>query len=207
MSRRKDVMQGNKQRTLELLWRIFIVSYLPKQVSPILHLLIKWVQLICAHYKFWIYDLQESFADGRAFLFIISYYLPLLCDYHHDIKHLTTLATCQTREEYLQFNHDLGQQQSIQTYERNVKANFRLLEECIKEFGSFSYDLVKYDCYAKDLPDERCTLMILAMLAHDLLFLNTPVSKIIPIIVLSKKIHFIHRRSRHQPKFQSKRVQ
>ena len=207
-------MNGNKQRTLELLWRIFSLCYLPKYLSPreklneeidflyknlsnfacssieqqlitndiqplqkqyinstpIIHLLIKWVQLICAHYKFWLYDLQESFADGRAFLYIISYYLPSICDYKRDIKHLTTLATCQTREEHIQFNSELGQNQSNPIYERNVKSNFRLLEECIKQFGTFSYDLIKYEFYAKDLPDERCTIMILAMLAHDLLF-------------------------------------
>ena len=205
-----------KQRTLELLWRIFIICYLPKYLSPmekfnqeifiltqnlskfaccpieqqlimtdiiplqnqninftpIIPLLIKWVQLICAHYKFWLYDLQESFADGRAFLYIISYYLPSLCDYTRDIKHLTTLATCQTRDEHIQFNLELGQQQSINIYERNVKSNFRLLEECIKQFGTFSYDLIKYEHYAKDVPDERCTIIILAMLAHDLLFAN-----------------------------------
>ena len=215
----KDIMAGNKQRTLELLWRIFLVCYLPKQLTPIdrlndeiflltknlsklcprsverqlltvdilpiqkqqidctllMHGLIKWVQLICAHYKFWLYDLQESFADGRAFLFIISYYLPSLCDYTQDIKHLTSLATCQSQEEHLQFNAELGRQQSTshQLYERNVKANFHCLEECIKQFGTFASDLVKYETYAKDLPDERCTMMILAMLAHDLLFLNT----------------------------------
>ena len=28
-------MNGNKQRTLELLWRIFIICYLPKHLSPI----------------------------------------------------------------------------------------------------------------------------------------------------------------------------
>jgi len=209
-------MNGNKQRTLEFLWRIFTVCYLPKHLSPIekldqeisiltqnlskfacssieqqlittdiiplqnqtinftptIHLLIKWVQLICAHYKFWLYDLQESFADGRAFLYIISYYLPSLCDYTRDIKHLTTLATCQTRDEHIQFNLELGQQQLINVYERNVKSNFRLLEECIKQFGTFSYDLIKYEYYAKDVPDERCTIIILAMLAHDLLFSN-----------------------------------
>jgi len=212
-------MDSNKQRTLELLWRIFTVCYLPKYLfpqeklteeivilsknlskltccsieqqlittdiiplqkqqinfTPIIHFLIKWVQLICAHYKFWLYDLQESFADGRAFLYIISYYFPSLCDYKHDIKHLTTLATCQTRDEHIQFNLQLGQQQQQQLrniYERNVKANFRLLEECIQQFGTFSYDLIKYEYYAKDVPDERCTIIILAMLAHDLLFSN-----------------------------------
>ena len=215
-SSNKDIMNGNKQRTLELLWRIFIVCYLPKYLSPmnrfteelniltdnlsryacspmeqqllnidliplqkqhmtftpIIHFLIKWVQYICAHYKFWIYDLQESFADGRAFLYLISYYLPSICDATRDIKHLTTLATCQTREEHIQFNLELGQQQTLQTYERNVKANFRLLEESIKQFGTFPYDFVQYESYAKDVPDERCTIMILAMLAHDLLFNN-----------------------------------
>jgi hypothetical protein len=212
-------MNGNKSRTLELLWRVFTTCYLPKHLSPIeklqeeiatltenlgqfncrqveqqlissdliplqkqqvdfsteVHLLIKWAQLLCAHYKFWLYDLQESFIDGRAFLYIISYYLPSLCDYSRDIKHLTTLATCQTREEHIQFNLELGEQQqpqSVTTYERNVKSNFRFLEECIKQFGSFSNDLVKYESYAKDVPDERCTIMILAMLAHDLLFAN-----------------------------------
>ncbi|CAF1474243.1 unnamed protein product [Adineta ricciae] len=209
----KDIMNGNKQRTLELLWRVFTVCYLPKYLSPIdklnreisilsdslaklcspieqrlltidlaclrketspmIRSLTKWIQLICAHYKFWLYDLQESFADGRAFLYIISYYFPSLCDYKRDIKHLTTLATCQTREEHIQFNLELGQQPQqhlINTYERNVKANFRLLEECIKQFGTFSCDLIKYESYAKDLPDQRCTILILAMLAHDLLF-------------------------------------
>ena len=212
-------MNGNKQRTLELLWRIFIVCYLPKHLSsiekfneeisiltqnlsqltcrsieqqliiadiiplqkqhieltPLIHLLIKWAQLICAHYKFWLYDLQESFIDGRAFLYIISYYLPSLCDYTRDIKHLTTLATCQTRDEHIQFNFELGQQQQsqlINIYERNIKSNFRLLEECIKQFGTFSNDLIKYEFYAKDIPDERCTIIVLAMLAHDLLFSN-----------------------------------
>jgi len=211
-------MNGNKQRTLELLWRIFIVCYLPKHLSPIeklneeiivltenlskyncrsieqqlltidiiplqkqyieftpiIHLLIKWVQLICAHYKFWLYDLQESFIDGRAFLYIISYYLPSLCDYTRDIKHLTTLALCQTRDEHIQFNLELGQQQQqlINTYERNIKSNFRLLEECIKQFGTFSNDLIKYEYYAKDIPDERYTIIVLAMFAHDLLFSN-----------------------------------
>jgi hypothetical protein len=215
----KDIMNGNKQRTLELLWRIFIVCYLPKHLlpieklneeisiltqnlskyncrtieqqlittdiiplqkqhiefTPLIHLLIKWVQLICAHYKFWLYDLQESFIDGRAFLYIISYYLPSLCDYTHDIKHLTTLATCQTRDEHIQFNLELGQQQQqqlINIYEKNVKSNFRLLEECIKQFGTFSNDLIKYEYYAKDIPDERCTIIVLAMLAHDLIFSN-----------------------------------
>ncbi|CAF3014499.1 unnamed protein product [Rotaria sp. Silwood2] len=197
----KDIMNGNKQCTLELLWRIFIVCYLSKQLSPIeklnqeisilktnlskyascsieeqlitidivplqkqhinltstIHLLIKWVQLICAHYKFWLYDLQESFADGRALLYIISYYLPSLCDYKRDIKHLTTLATCQTRNEHIKFNVELGQQQLINIYERNVKSNFRLLEECIKLFGTFSSDFIKYEYYAKDVPEERCT--------------------------------------------------
>ena len=211
-------MNGNKQRTLELLWRIFTVCYLPKYLSPIeklqeeltlltqnlsryarspmeqqllntdiiplqtqyihftpiIHYLIKWVQLICAHYKFWISDLQESFADGRAFLYIISYYLPSLCDYTRDIKHLTTLATCQTRDEHIQFNLELGQPQLLSTYERNVKSNFRFLEECIKQFGTFSSDLIKYDYYGKDVPDERCTIMILAMLAHDLISSNQP---------------------------------
>jgi hypothetical protein len=210
-------MNGNKQRTLELLWRIFIVCYLPKHLSsmerlyeeiniltenlsnyncrsieqqlltidiiplqkqqieftPLIHLLIKWAQLICAHYKFWLYDLQESFIDGRALLYIISYYLPSLCDYTRDIKHLTTLATCQTRDEHIQFNLELSQQQQmIHIYERNVKSNFRLLEECIKQFGTFSNDLIKYEYYAKDIPDERCTILVLAMLAHDLLFSN-----------------------------------
>ncbi|UJR23622.1 hypothetical protein I4U23_026608 [Adineta vaga] len=211
----KDIMNGNKQRTLELLWRIFTTCYLPKYLLPIeklnqeisiltqnltklcspieqrllttdlipsekdtpsiIHSLIKWVQLICAHYKFWLYDLQESFADGRAFLYIISYYFPSLCDYKRDIKHLTTLATCQTRDEHIQFNLELGQQPQqhlINLYERNVKSNFRLLEESIKQFGSSSYDLIKYDYYAKDLPDQRCTIVILAMLAHDILFEN-----------------------------------
>ena len=214
----KDIINGNKQRTLELLWRIFTTCYLPKHLSPmekfqeeiiiltenlanyncrsveqsllttdiiplqkqqiestpLIHLLIKWAQLICAHYKFWLYDLQESFIDGRAFLYIISYYLPLLCDSTRDIKHLTTLATCQTRDEHMQFNLELGQQnqQSIHTYEKNVKANFRFLEECVKQFGTFSSDLIKYEYYAKDIPDERCTILVLAMLAHDLLFSN-----------------------------------
>lgn len=215
----KDIMNGNKQRTLELLWRVFVICYLPKHLSPmeklseeisiltehlakftcrsveqqliktdliplqkqqvefppLVHLLIKWAQLICAHYKFWLYDLQESFIDGRAFLYIIAYYLPSLCDHARDIKHLTTLATCQTRDEHLQFNLELGQQQQPQligTYERNVKANFRFLEECVKQFGSFSNDLIKYEFYAKDIPDERCTIIVLAMLAHDLLFSN-----------------------------------
>lgn len=214
-SSNKDIMNGNKPRILELLWRVFIVCFLPKHLSPIeklnheisiltknlskftcsieenlirtdiiplqkqyieftpiVHLLIKWVQLICAHYKFWLYDLQESFADGRAFLYIISYYLPSLCDYKHDIKHLTTLATCQTREEHIQFNLELGQPQLNNIYERNVKSNFRLLEECIKQFGTFSNEFVKYESYAKDVPDERCTIIILAMLAYDLLFAN-----------------------------------
>ena len=209
-------MNGNKQRTLELLWRIFIVCYLPKYLSPMdkfteelniladnlsryacsnieqqllnidiiplqkqhmdftpmIHFLIKWVQYVCAHYKFWIYDLQESFADGRAFLYLISYYLPSICHPIRDVKCLTTLATCQTREEHIQFNLELGQQQMNPIYERNVKANFRFLEESIKQFGAFSSDLIKYEHYAKDLPDERCTIMILAMLAHDLLFNN-----------------------------------
>ncbi|CAF3449325.1 unnamed protein product [Rotaria socialis] len=212
----KDIMNGNKQITLELLWRIFISCYLSKHLSPIdklneeifilkenlskfssnpieqqlitidltplqkqhveftstIHLLIKWVQLICAHYKFWLYDLQESFADGRALLYIISYYLPSLCDYKRDIKHVTTLATCQTRDEHIEFNLELGQQQLTNVYERNVKSNFRLLEECIKQFGTFSYDLVKYESYAKDIPDERCTIMTLAMFAYDLIFSN-----------------------------------
>ncbi|CAF2364967.1 unnamed protein product [Rotaria sp. Silwood2] len=213
----KDIMNGNKQRTLELLWRIFTVCYLPKHLSPIeklhdeisiltenlfkyncrsveeqiltadiillqkqqieytplIHLLIKWAQLICAHYKFWLYDLQESFIDGRAFLYIISYYLPSLCDYSRDIKHLTTLATCQTRDEHIQFNLELGQQQQlINTYERNVKSNFRLLEECIKQFGTFSNELIKYEYYSKDIPDERYTIIVLSMLAHDLIFSN-----------------------------------
>ncbi|CAF3424974.1 unnamed protein product [Rotaria sp. Silwood1] len=212
----KDIMNGTKQCTLELLWRIFIVCYLSKQLSPIeklhqeisilkknlsnytscsieqqliqidliplqkqhtnfpstIHLLIKWVQLICAHYKFWIYDLQESFADGRALLYIMSYYLPSLCDYKRDIKHLTTLATCQTRNEHIKFNLELGQQKLINIYERNVKSNFRLLEECIKQFGTFSPDFIKYEYYAKDVPDERCTIIILAMLAYDLIFSN-----------------------------------
>lgn len=214
-------MNGNKQRTLEFLWRIFINCYLPKQLSPIdrlneeidalkknlekictrsveqqlinnditllqkqncesnafIQVLIKWAQLICAHYKFWLYDLQESFADGRALLFIISHYLPSLCDNNQDIKHLTTLAICQTQEDHLQFNNELGQNQlqMIPIYEKNVKSNFRCLEECVKQFGTFSSDLVKYENYAKDIPDERCTIMILAMLAHDLLFLNHPV--------------------------------
>ncbi|CAF4888560.1 unnamed protein product, partial [Rotaria magnacalcarata] len=76
------------------------------------------------------------------------YYLPSLCDYSRDIKHLTTLATCQTRDEHIQFNLELGQQQQlISTYERNVKSNFRLLEECIKQFGTFSSDLIKYEYY------------------------------------------------------------
>ncbi|CAF1623891.1 unnamed protein product [Rotaria magnacalcarata] len=214
----KDVMNGNKQRTLELLWRIFTVCYLPKHLSPVvqlndeililtenlskfncrsiekqlfttdinllqkqqieytpfIQLLIKWAQLVCAHYKFWLYDLQESFIDGRAFLYIISYYLPSLCDYSRDIKHLTTLATCQTRDEHIQFNLELGQQQQqlISTYERNVKSNFRLLEECIKQFGTFSSDLIKYEYYSKDMPDERYTIIVLSMLAHDLIFSN-----------------------------------
>ena len=159
--------------------------------TPLIHLLIKWVQLICAHYKFWLYDLQESFADGRAFLFIISYYLPSLCDYQRDIKHLTTLATCQTRDEHIQFNYELGQpqqQQLLHLYEKNVKANFRSLEEYIKQICTFPSDLIKYEHYAKDLPDERCTIMILAMLAHDLLFLNHNVN---------------HERDfRHQPLFE-----
>ena len=64
------------------------------------------------------------------------------------------------------------QQQLINIYERNVKSNFRLLEECIKQFGTFSNDLIKYEYYAKDIPDERCTIIILAMLAHDLIILN-----------------------------------
>ena len=215
-SSNKDIVHGNKQRTLELLWRVFIACYMPQRLSPIeklneeiviltenlsnynchsieqqlirmniiplqkqhteftsiIHLLIKWAQLICAHYKFWLYDLQESFIDGRAFLYIISYYLPSLCDYSRDIKHLTTLATCQTRDEHIQFNLELGkqQQQLIYTYERNVKSNFRLLEECIKQFGTFSNDLLKYEYYGKDIPDERCTIIVLVMLAHDLLF-------------------------------------
>ena len=211
-------MNGNKQRTLELLWRVFTTCYLPKYLSPLeklteeiailtenlsdyncrliekslltteiiplqkqqieytplIHLLIKWAQLICAHYKFWLYDLQESFIDGRAFLYIISYYLPLICDSTRDIKHLTTLGTCQTRDEHMQFNIELGQQnqQLIHTYDKNVKGNFRFLEECVKQFGTFSADLIKYEYYAKDIPDERCTILVLAMLAHDLLFSN-----------------------------------
>lgn len=217
----KDIMNGNKQRILELLWRIFTTCYLPKYLFPIeklnqeifiltknlnkyistineeqlihndiillqkqhmnypliINLLIKWVQLICAHYKFWIYDLQESFSDGRAFLYIISYYFPSLCDYTRDIKHLTTLATCQTSDEHMKFNIELSQQQqSIHIYEKNVKSNFRLLEECIKQFGTFSSDLIKYEYYAKDLPDERCTIIILAMLAHDLIFSNNHIN-------------------------------
>jgi hypothetical protein len=215
-SSNKDVMHGHRQRTLELLWRVFVVCYLPRQLSPIDRLdnelellkcnlnkyatrsierqlinidiapsnmqhirctsligsLIKWAQLICAHYKFWLYDLRESFADGRAFLLIVSYYLPLLCDYTHDIKHLTTLAVCQTRDEHLQFDVELGQQDHQQNmmnvYERNVKANFRCLEECVKQFGTFSYELVRHENYVRDVPDERCTMIILAMLAHDL---------------------------------------
>ncbi|CAF3918251.1 unnamed protein product [Rotaria sordida] len=212
----RDIMNGNKQCTLELLWRIFIVCYLSKNLSPIeklnqeililkknllkytscsieqqlitidivplqkqhinipstIHLLIKWIQLICAHYKFWLYDLQESFADGRALLYVISYYLPSLCDYKRDIKHFTTLETCQTRQEHIKFNLELGQQQLINIYERNVKLNFHLLEECIKQFGTFSTDFIKYEYYAKDVPDERCTIIILAMFAYDLIFSN-----------------------------------
>jgi hypothetical protein len=212
-------MNGNKQRTLELLWRIFVSCYLPKHLSPIdklddeisiltdnlnkltcrsiekqivatnlvplnkqyvelppiVHSLIKWVQLICAHYKFWLYDLQSSFIDGRAFLYIISYYFPSLCDYSRDIKHLTTLETCQTRDEHIQFNVELSQQQQPQlmnTYERHVKSNFRLLEECIKQFGSFPHDMIRYENFGKETPDERCTIIVLAMLARDLIFSN-----------------------------------
>ena len=66
--------------------------------------------------NFGLYDLQESFIDGRAFLYIISYYLPSLCDYKRDIKHLTTLATCQTRDEHIQFNFELGSTTTINKY-------------------------------------------------------------------------------------------
>ncbi len=87
--------------------------------------------------------------------------------------------TDQTRNEHIQFNLELGQQQQlINLYERNVKSKFPLWEEFIKQFGTFSYDLIKYENYAKDVPDERCNIMILAMLTHDLLF-----AKMITLII------------------------
>jgi hypothetical protein len=36
--------------------------------------------------------------------------------------------------------------------------------------NEMSNDLIKYDYYGKDVPDERCIIIILAMLAHHLLF-------------------------------------
>ncbi|CAF0743451.1 unnamed protein product [Didymodactylos carnosus] len=218
----KDIMSGNKLRTLELLWRIFVVCYVPKfiqshdvlineieqlkqnltehvlvrpiekeisietnlqlfsqkQTTPIISDIMKWAQLVCAHYRFWIKDLQESFSDGRALLFIIAYYLPNLINYQNDIKHYTTIGICQTKRDHIQFNDELRSTSgSTERLKRdaikNVKSNFKLLEERTKQLPMFLSDLVKYEQYiATDIPDERVTIIILTLLARDLLFSN-----------------------------------
>ncbi|SPQ95363.1 unnamed protein product (mitochondrion) [Plasmodiophora brassicae] len=109
-----EIVSGNREHTLDLLWRVAIQLRIPALVDaatlfwesrlierdltkdrlfakanlgsppimypncPQLQCILRWCMAICAHYDVPIFNFTSSFADGRAFAFLIHYYYPQL---------------------------------------------------------------------------------------------------------------------------------
>ncbi|KAH9328068.1 hypothetical protein KI387_000176, partial [Taxus chinensis] len=99
----EDLVMGNRERILSLLWNIFVHLQMPllitkkqlceeiikikgpqfsnlemssNDVSTTIDLMLIWIQEICGTYDQLVEDFQSSFADGKSFLYLIDFYLP-----------------------------------------------------------------------------------------------------------------------------------
>ncbi|MCO5561716.1 hypothetical protein L7F22_015339 [Adiantum nelumboides] len=98
-----DLVEGHRERVLQLLWNIMLHLQIPALVncqrlrqeiarisscdlntgsrlddSSVINLLLMWIQAVCMKFEFPVRDFTSSFADGQALCYLICYYCPVL---------------------------------------------------------------------------------------------------------------------------------
>lgn len=149
-------------------------------------LLLKWAQLVCAHYGLEIENLSVSFSDGRGLCLLIHHYHPNFLPME-EIRFETT----QTQQGNSNgpknmngsFNDSFGQTMTY-TYAKssdyagtfdkllkNEKENFKLMHSKTKELGGIPI-LIKSDEMSNTIPDQKVTATFITYLAARLLDLS-----------------------------------
>ena len=151
-----------------------------------IQLLLKWSQLVCAHYGLEIENLSVSFSDGRGLCLLVHHY-------HSSFLPLNSifLETTQTQQGNSNgpknldgsFNDSFGQTMTYTynkssdyagTFEKllkNEKENFKLLHNKTKELGGIPI-LIKSDEMSNTIPDQKVTTTFITYLAARLLDLS-----------------------------------
>ncbi|MCO5559030.1 hypothetical protein L7F22_012622 [Adiantum nelumboides] len=98
-----DLVEGHRERVLQLLWNIMLHLQIPALVncqrlrqeiarisscdlntgsrlddSSVINLLLMWIHAVCMKFEFPVRDFASSFADGQALCYLICYYCPVL---------------------------------------------------------------------------------------------------------------------------------
>ena len=150
-------------------------------------LLLKWAQLVCAHYGLEIENLSVSFSDGRGLCLLVHHYHPNFLPMNE--IHLETTQTQQGNSNGPKnlngsFNDSFGQTMTYTyakssdyagTFEKllkNEKENFKTLHNKTKELGGIPI-LIKSDEMSNTIPDLKVTTTFITYLAARLLDLST----------------------------------
>ena len=149
-------------------------------------LLLKWAQLVCAHYGLEIENLSVSFSDGRGLCLLVHHYHPNFLPIEEIL-----FETTQTQQGNSNgpknlndsFNDSFGQTMTytyakssdyVGTFEKllkNEKENFKILHTKTKELGGIPI-LIKSDEMSNTIPDQKVTATFITYLAARLLDLS-----------------------------------
>ena len=113
--------------------------------------LFRWCKAVCSNFGLTLFDLTESFADGKAFCYLLHYYHPAL------LRLEEILPTTMDGKEDLSKEHAL----------ENERANATLASKRVTELGGIPRMLPITD--SKNPPDEKSIILCLAYLCSRLM--------------------------------------
>ncbi|CEO96699.1 hypothetical protein PBRA_005303 [Plasmodiophora brassicae] len=213
-----EIVSGNREHTLDLLWRVAIQLRIPALVDaatlfwesrlierdltkdrlfakanlgsppimypncPQLQCILRWCMAICAHYDVPIFNFTSSFADGRAFAFLIHYYYPQLVR-REDIRGArpahddTVLGESADRlsndmpwADFIDVSLPFeGSSVSLEA----ERSNFRLVSSAVKELGCIPMLVpIPGSNSFRSAPDEKVVVIFLSYLSARLVTLS-----------------------------------
>ena len=179
-------------------------------------LLLKWAQLVCAHYGLEIENLSVSFSDGRGLCLLVHHYHPNFLPMEE-----ICFETTQTQQGNSNgpknmngsFNDSFGQTMTY-TYAKssdyagtfdkllkNEKENFKLMHSKTKELGGIPI-LIKSDEMSNTIPDQKVTATFITYLAARLLDLSVEMKAARTIQLAWKRFMAIRREEKMKVRYQ-----
>ncbi|GIX68686.1 abnormal spindle-like microcephaly-associated protein homolog [Caerostris extrusa] len=188
----RDIVDGNREKTLSLLWQIifktqigFLNSKLYKE-NEVIQQLLQWCQNVCAHYGVKVLNFTTSFSDGRALCYIVHHYHPNLLP-QDKIKKETSCYYFEKQEnEDCPFPSDTEMSsEQMGKFVKNEKDNLDLVFQ--KEIGQILLCPFPTHIQNNRIPDEKVVITLVSYVNIRLMELSVEIRAARTILLAYRK--------------------